>query len=77
MKISKSVEIAMGNLMQALNQFSTASYLDEASSTKRATFSRGEQFPLDELIKTNKSILDAIASLDGEYSSRVMKSYLD
>ena len=73
-KIATSVQVAFENLMQDLNQFSTDSSLEQEPVSH---YSTGVLFPLHELIETNKSILDAIASLNGQESSRVMKNYLD
>ncbi len=42
----------------------------------KATFTK-EQFPLDQLIETNKSVLDAIASLDETRSKHLIRHYLD
>ena len=73
-KIATSAQVAIDNLLQDLNQFSADSSLEQEPAQH---FSAGELFPLHELIETNKSILDAIASLDGHHSSRVMQNYLD
>lgn len=64
--IATSVEVALQNLMQDMNSFSINTD-DQVSST----FKR-EIFPLDELISTNKSILDAISSLEPQMSRKLM-----
>lgn len=62
----------MANLMNDLNHFSNQTV---DLSFQEATFTK-EQFPLDQLIATNKSVLDAIASFDDQRSKKLMHGYL-
>ena len=68
--LTASVDVAINNLISDLSTLSMSQPVDLA----KPLFAR-EQFPLDELIRTNKSILDAISSLDS--SSSMMTKYLD
>ena len=46
------------------------------SELLKSTFTK-DVFPLDELISTNKSILDAIASMDDTRRKAMMQKYLE
>ena len=60
--------------MRDIDSFSVVG--SNLSDQKLKTFQK-EQFPLEELITTNKSILDAIVSLEAPHDSSVMQSYLE
>ena len=69
--IAYSVDVAMMNLTRDLEKFTSTEY-----GLRSSTF-RKDQFPLDELIRTNKSVLDAMASLGDEQSKPLMRKYLE
>lgn len=61
--IAASVEVSLANLLRDINKFS--------SSTAHLKYNK-QNFPLDTLMVTNKSMLDAIASLEESRSRQVM-----
>lgn len=67
-KVASCVDLALTNLAADIDQF--------REQTGFALKKKQQCFPLDQLVACNKSILDAIASLEPEAAQRLMSRYV-